>query len=390
LSDAGEKIRVLQIVTTTIGGAGEHLLLLSKGLDRNRFEVTVAFSPGMPLDPEFEKAGLRVVHLPMDRSASILTNLKGFFQLLALMRRERFDIVQTHTSVAGLLGRVTAKMTRVPIVIHMLHAYSFHDYVPAARRWLFLRIERALDLITDHYIAGSDAIRNKGISSRVMAPERVRRIYYALDPQHLDSQESVDPEALRREVGAGAGEDVVGLIGRLELQKGVTYFLEAAVEISRARPGTRFVVVGDGPLRTSLEEEARRLGLAERVYFLGWRVDMMEVLRGIDVLVLSSLWEAFGIVNLEAMAWSKPVVATAVEGIPEVVEDGVTGLLVPPCDPHALARATLEILGDEELRARMGAAGRRRVEAVFGAGQMIEEHERLYLQLLDEKSGRRR
>lgn len=379
------KVRILQLVTTTIGGAGEHVLLLSKGLDKSQFEVTVAFSPGMPLDQAFYDAGLRVIPIPMRRSGGMVTSLKGFASLLALIRRERFDIVHTHTSVAGALGRVGAKLVGGPIVIHMVHAYAAHDYVPSLKRWIFLQIERFLDTITDYYVAGSEAIRTKGIERRIMSPNRIRCIYYALDLVRFDAYASTDERKLREELGILGDDAIIGVIGRLEQQKGIECFLDAAARITHKRAAVRFLIVGDGPLRAFLEHKTRSLGLGKKVHFLGWRKDIPRVMKALDVLVVPSLWEAFGIVNLEAMAARKPVVATSVEGIPEVVENGVTGLLVPPCDARAISEAVSKILDDPELQRRMGESGRHRVETMFTAEAMVKEHQELYWQLLSER-----
>jgi glycosyltransferase involved in cell wall biosynthesis len=375
-------VRILQLITTTIGGAGEHVLTLSKGLNPKKFDVAVAFSPGMPLDQAFYNHGLRVVPVTMKRGGGVTSSARALWSLVSLMRRERFDIVHTHTSVAGAIGRIAARLARIPITIHMIHAYASHDHVPALKRHLLLAAERGLDRFTDFYIAGSEAIRTKGIGKKIMSPDKIRRIYYCLDlARHDEYQPS---PGLRDELGLPKQGQIAGLVGRLEQQKGVEFFLEAARKIANRDPTTRFVVVGDGPLMGSLTTRSRRLGMEHRVHFLGWRKDIARVMGMLDLLVVPSLWEAFGIVILEAMAAGKPVVASRVEGIPEFVENGVHGRLVEPANVEELAEAISELLMDPERRARMGEAGRVmvRAEGKFGASRMIREHEQLYLERL--------
>jgi glycosyltransferase involved in cell wall biosynthesis len=375
-----ERIRVLHVITTTIGGAGEHVLLLAKSLDKSKFDVTVAFGPGMPLDAEFEAARLRVVRLPLNRSASLGSAAAGL-GLTRLMRKERFDIVHTHTSVAGAVGRVAARISGRHIVVHMLHALAGHDNVPIVQRSLLNLVERVLDLLTDHYIGGSDAIVRNAIAKGIARKEKVSRIYYALDVERFD-QNREGGLAWRDRMGIPANAPLVGFVGRLERQKGVEDFLLAAAVCAETLSDVRFVIVGDGPLRSKLIQQTSKLGLQDRVTFVGWLTDIPPLMRAIEVLMVPSRWEAFGIVNLEAMAAQKPIVATNVEGIPEVVEHGRSGFLVEPGDVPALAKATLQLLEDPNLRAEFGVNGRRRLEQHFSPAQMVSAHEELYSALL--------
>jgi len=159
-------------------------------------------------------------------------------------------------------------------------------------------------------------------------------------------------------------------------------YLDAAAEIAGQRSHVHFWIVGDGPLRRNLHDKTHRLGLDDNVHFLGWRKDTPRVMASLDILMVPSLWEAFGIVSLEAMAAWKPVVGTLVEGIPEVIEDNMNGLLVPSGDAHALAVAAQQLIDDSALRHDFGVAGRRRVESMFVAEKMIQEHQWLYIALL--------
>lgn len=374
------RIRVLQVITTTIGGAGEHMLQLSRGLDKNRYDVTVAFAPGMPLDQAFHDAGLRVIPVAMNRSAGLVSSARAFISLVRLMRRERFDIVETHTSVAGVLGRIAAKIARIPLVIHMVHAFAGHDYVSPMKRRIFTWLERVMDHFTDFYITGSDAILQKGIARHIFSADKARRIYYSIDLESYDK--AAKAGSLRSELALSPDALTVGLVGRLEPQKGVEFFIEAVAALVQKWPKVEWLIAGDGPYRDEYTALAEARGVAGRIRFLGWRKDIAGVMSSLDILAVPSRWEAFGIVNLEAMRVGTPVVGFATEGIPEVVENGVTGILVPPLDVPAFTRALDHLLADAAERKRLGSAGRERVERLFTTQVMVRQHERLFEELL--------
>jgi glycosyltransferase involved in cell wall biosynthesis len=375
-----QRIRILQFITTTIGGAGEHVLMLAAGLDPAQYDVTVSFSPGCPQDKDFYETGLRVIPIEMRRTGGLTRSLTAYRQLRRLLAENPFDIVHTHTSVAGVIGRIAAKRASVPAVIHMIHAYAGHEQVPPLKRGLYLMIEKWLDGYTDHYVAGSDYIRTYGIDHGIMRPDKITRIYYALRQEHISI--TGDPVAYRARLGIPDSSPVAGAVARLERQKGLIYFVQAMPTILQHVPDAHFVIAGDGPLREVLRAEAEQLGVSSRVHFTEWVSKVGQVLSVLNILVTPSLWEAFGIVNLEAMACGVPVVASRVDGIPEVIRDGETGLLVPPADPAGLAQAIIDLLRDQERAHQMGECGREWVARQFSVFAMVKSHEQLYQKLL--------
>ncbi|MGK5111501.1 MULTISPECIES: glycosyltransferase [unclassified Geodermatophilus] len=385
-----DRLRVLQVIGITVGGAAEHVLQLSALLPPDRFDVTVALSGGGPLDDEIRATGLRVVdyapshgvgHFKQASPDSPLELLRQFGRLRADIRRNRYDVVHTHTSVAGAMGRVAAWSCRTPVRVHMVHAFAGHDAVPQPRRTLFRLAERALDRITTHTVVGSVFMRDVGLRSRVLRPGRVTVIPNASRMPVRDGTDA-DRARLRSELGLPPDALLVALIGRVEEQKGADTLVRAAVAVTAAVPRASVVVVGDGTHRARVERLAAELGLAGRVHVTGWRHDLADVVRAIDVLALPSRWEAFGIVNLEAMAAAKPVVGFAVGGVPEVVVHGETGLLSPPGAEDELARDLVRVLTDPGLAARLGAAGRRRLLERFTPEAMVRAHVELYEQLV--------
>ncbi|MGY1625149.1 glycosyltransferase family 4 protein [Geodermatophilus sp. SYSU D00965] len=387
---SGDRVRVLQLTGITVGGSAEHLLQLATSLPPDRFDVSVALSGGGPLDDEIRGTGLRVVDYAPSHGAGHFKQAtpdgpvelaRQFLRIRADIRRQRYDVVHTHTSIAGAMGRVAAWSAGTPVRVHMLHAYAGHAAVPQPRRSLFRAVERLLGLVTTHYVAGSAFIRDVGVRTRVIPASRTTVIHYSSRQQVGDATPA---DRARLRAGLGLPEDalLVALVGRVEDQKGVDHLVRAARTVTAQVPAAHVVVVGDGTRRAEVERLTADLGLTGRVHVTGWRHDLTDVMRTIDVLALPSRWEAFGIVNLEAMAAAKPVVGFAVEGVPEVVVHGETGLLSPAGDEEGLARDLVRVLTDPDLAARLGAAGRRRFVERFSPEEMVRAHVELYDRLL--------
>lgn len=374
--------RVLHVITTNLGGAGQHVLTLVKGLVAHGWAVEVAVSPGGPLDQEFAASGATMHWIEMDRKVSPMRDLGALCQLRRLIRRGGFDLIATHTSKAGLLGRVGAVFSGVPAV-HMVHAYASDDHLPPAKRELYRWIECGLDSLTTHYIAGSEAIRQMGLQRRIMRAEKISTIHYTLELERF--QTVPDKDQARQLLGLPLDKPMVGWAGRFEQQKAPEAFAHMAALIAHEVPDAHFLMVGDGPLRPGTEALVREYGLSEHFHFLGWRKEIPAFMSAMDVFALLSAWEAFGLVFAEAQVCRTPAVGTAVQGIPEVVQDGMTGLLVPPGDVAAGARAVIRLLQDEALRTRMGEAARQWVLSRFDSGAMTGSTVDLYERLLAAK-----
>jgi glycosyltransferase involved in cell wall biosynthesis len=375
-------MKILHIVGLAHGGVGEHILSLAVGCDPRRFDSTVAMADCSSMRARFERSGVRVVPLVLDHFGGLCRNALAFGQIARLLRRERFDVIQTHTSVAGAVGRVAARMcTRTPVV-HMIHAFAAHPYRSALARTSGLLIERWLDRWTDCYIAGSRAMVERGLAQRIFTLNKVVLISNGIDPDRF-IYDAPNPSTADLESSAnGNASTTIGFLGRLEKQKGVSYLIQAAAIVRRQNPHVKFVIAGDGSLRSQLERLSARLQVNDVVEFVGWKYDSVNFLKQIDILAMPSLWEAFGLSAAEAMAMAKPVIASRIEGLPEVVDDGRTGLLVPPADPVSLAQAIVELAADPARRQALGLQGRARVEELFTLNRMIARHEDFYERLL--------
>jgi glycosyltransferase involved in cell wall biosynthesis len=388
-----DRVKVLQLTGITVGGSAEHLLQLATLLPPDRFETTIALSGGGPLDDAIRASGLPVLdyapshgtgHFKQATPDGPVELVRQFLRIRAHIRRHGYDVVHTHTSVAGALGRVAAWSARTPVRVHMLHAYAGHAGVPQPKRSLYRLVERALGLVTTHYVAGSRFIRDVGVRHRLFRSRDVTVIPYSSRMTVGDVAEG-GRARLRAELGLPPDAQLIALVGRIEDQKGVDLLVRAVPAVVAQVPGAHVLVVGDGTRRAEVEALAHELGVADRVHVTGWRHDLPDVMRAVDLLALPSRWEAFGIVNLEAMAAAKPVVGFAVEGVPEVVVHGETGLLSPAGDVDALARDLVRVLTDPSLAVRLGEAGRRRFVEHFMPERMVQAHVELYDELISRR-----
>lgn len=387
------KDRILHLITRLDrGGSAENTVLTVSGLQRKGYHVTLV--SGQTLDPSLKLAeldwqrGEGWTEIPqLVRRINPIRDIKAFFKIYALIKRGRFQIVHTHSSKAGILGRLAAKLVGVPIVVHTPHGHVFYGYYGRILSHLFLLLERIWAEFTDRIVTLTERGKQEHIQLKVAPANKFTVIPSGVEFKDFLEVQKGSP-ALRQELGLASGERIVGSVGRFVPIKGYRYFLEAAKEIVEQRSDVLFLSVGDGPLEQELKAFAEASGIASRVVFAGYRKDVAEIMALMDVFVLPSLNEGMGKVLVEAMAEGKPVVATKVGGIPELVSDNLTGILCPPKDSHALAEAILKLLRNKELARRMGAEGRKRVYPQYDAKVMVEKIERLYAELMREKGER--
>ena len=385
-----EKLRVLRAITrVNIGGPAIHAILLTRGLQNERFSSVLVTGLEGPHEGSMRdlatKHGVepRVLR-ELGREVSPLNDLRATLAMYRMIRGSRPHIVHTHMAKAGTAGRLAARLARVPIVVHTFHGHTFHSYWGPVKSAVFLQIERTLGAMTDRVIAVGDA-QKADIASYGVAPlNKILTI-----PLGLEIEPMLDAEQhrgrLRAELGVGADRPLIGIVARLVPIKAHEVFLEAASIIRAASPESTFLIIGDGERRAELEAMAGQLGIAEATRFLGWRDDMREVYADLDVVTLCSNNEGSPVALIEALAAARPVVSTRVGGVPNVVQDGESGLLVPPRDPAAFAEAVLTLLRDPARAAQLGLAGRKAVFPKHASTRLVQDVERLYLELAREK-----
>ena len=384
-----EPIRVLHIITRLIvGGAQENTLLTVEGLDRlPEYETTLV--TGVDNGPEgdlLERARrtTRLVIVPeLGRSISPLADVKAFWKLYRLICKGRYHIVHTHSSKAGVLGRLAARLAGTPLVVHTLHSLVFHDYQPWLVNRLWWVVKRLCAPMTDHFISVSNIISQKAIAAGIDRAEKFSTVYSGMELDwFLKAQ--VDPVAVRREFGIPEDALVVGKIARLFPLKGHDQLMDAAPKIVRRHPRVRFLLVGDGVLYEHLRRRARDAGILDNFIFAGLipRERIPEMISAMDTLVHTSLREGLARVLPQALAMGKPCVSFDIDGAPEVVIPGETGYLVRPGDTDGLADAVSRLLDDPQARVRMGEAGRRQVDPAFRAETMVREIASVYRALV--------
>ena len=386
-----DRIRIVRIISRlNIGGPSLHVVNLNKGLSSDRFESRLVIgsanpSEGSMLDYAREN-GIHPLVIPeMVGEASLKPrDIRAFFKLFRFIVDERPHIVHTHTAKAGFLGRLAARLARVPIVIHTYHGHVLDGYYGFLRNWLLHQMERGLALTTDRIVAISPLVKQDLLTYRIAPPEKISVIPLGLDLEPFFQCGSLKG-GFRRELGLNPDTSLVGILGRIFPIKNHYLFLESAARVVEEESNVRFVIVGDGVLRSNIETYAQNLGIRDQVIFTGWRRDLPRIYADLDLLVVSSNNEGTPVSAIEAMASSCPVVATRVGGIPDIVQNHETGYLVPPKQPQALASAILELIRDSKKAEQMGQCGQQFVKRRFSVDRLVSDTENLYEELLASK-----
>lgn len=368
-----EKINVLFVIgELKQAGAERQLVELAKGLNKSIYHCIVcSLTRVTPLAEELRHVGVEVVVLPK-RLPLDVTRIP---RLVSLMDREKIDIVHCYLITGNTWGRLAVLFAPVSAVVA-----SVRNALPE-RPWVHRWAHRLLASFTDAFVVNA-SVTKQIIMERYRVPaDRISVIHNGIDLARFDV--TVDVTQKRRDLGLDPDCPIVGIVGRFHPQKDHRTFLQAARLVSEDWPDVQFLCVGGGRLLNAMKELAVDLGVSSRVFFTGERSDIPEIMYALDLLVLSSRWEGLPNVVMEAMAASRPVIATEVGGCPELVEEGETGFLVPTRDPETLASAILKILRDGDLAERMGKKGRQRIEDSFKRQLMVDKTQDLYERLLE-------
>lgn len=376
-------IRVLHPITRLIvGGAQENTMYTAALLDKARFQAEILCGPQTgsegSLIEEVRQRGVPLTILPdLLRQVSPLHDLRAVWQLVDILRRGKYTIVHTHSSKAGILGRLAARLAGTPIVVHTVHGWSFHDYMPRLVRWTYILLERLCATWSDALIVVAQSDIEKGLRAGIGRPAQYHRIRSAIPLDEFDPARA-DPAAVRRELGLPVDAVVVGNVGRFSPQKNPLDWVRVAGIIGRAHPEVRFLLVGDGPLRPQVEARLAQEGLAGRTVLTGLRRDVPRLLSAMDIFLLTSLWEGLPRVIPQAMAMGLPVVANRADGMNEAIQDGQTGCLCAPGDIDEAARRCLELIKGPQKRLAMGKSAHDFAIQEFELSKMIAQIADLY------------
>jgi glycosyltransferase involved in cell wall biosynthesis len=379
---AGRKV-IRVIARLNVGGPAQNTIHLTAGLAEVYPSLLVA---GQVSEGEAEMSGparergVEVHAIPeLGREIRPWDDLIAFFRLYTLFRRERPAVVHTHTAKAGTVGRLAAVAARVPVRVHTFHGHVFEGYFgPWATRAVIL-MERLLARVTTRIVAVSEKqAADLSQRFRISDRSRIRVIPLGLELERFrpDRIAGLAPE-LREELGAG-DEPVISIVGRLVPIKNHSLFLDVAARLTERGRRCRFAVVGGGPEEERLRARAAELGIADRVHFLGWRTDLERIYAGSDLVALTSRNEGTPVCLIEALAAGRPVIATEVGGVADVLEGGRLGVLVGADDAEGLTAAISDLLDDPERRSALGRLGAESARRRFGVARLIEDMTALY------------
>ena len=358
-------------------------LLRAEGWDVDVVSGPQTGSEGSLIETVRERGIPLILEPTLVREVNPVKDFLAIFRLARLMRQGQYQIVHTHSSKAGIVGRWAAKLAGVPIIVHTVHGWGHHDYQQPLVRFYYILLEKLTLPITDKLIAVTGKDIDKGLRDGIG-----HRSDYLVIRSGIELDRFGHPQVSRDETRAAWGipldVPLIGSVTRLSPQKAPLDFVRAAALVAQRYPNAYFMMVGDGPLRSEVEQLAAELGIAERLVLTGLRRDVPELLAAFDLFALSSLWEGLPRVLLQAMATSLPIVATACDGSAEAIETGVNGFLVPPGEPAQLAEKLCQLLDQPALAQQMGAAGYARVEEFSDRG-MVKAIAALYAELLKTK-----
>ncbi len=383
-------MRILHIITRLDrGGSATNTLLTVAGLpaafgQRLIYGRTVEYPHlARRLEQQVEMAELP----ELVRSPSPLKDLVAFVKIYRLLRKGRFDLVHTHTSKAGILGRIAARLAGVPHIVHTPHGQAFNGYVGKGMIRLFVLLERRVATFTDRIIGLTDQEIRDNLERGIGEPEQFVNIPSGIDLKPFEASQRAAGE-VKASLGLLPSARLIGSVGRLDQVKGHTYLLDAFTMLAPRFPDLHLVLVGDGELRVDLQSRAAEAGLADRVHFLGWREDIPALLHAFDLFVFPSLSEGMGRALVEAMAAGLPIVASNVCGIPEVLAQGEAGYLVEPASAASLATGIERLLLDPSQRRRLAKAARERARA-YSIETMLHRIEAVYQSVLGSENGNR-
>lgn len=379
------KLRVLLVMTrVTIGGDTNVVLDIAEYLKAHPgYEVHLAAGPV----PENEVDLTYLVHeraIPFTAIPSLVnrinptTNLKAVLELRKVIVEGQYDIVHTHCSVAGVVGRMAAALARVPVVVHHIHGWGVQEDMSNTVKGIYLTLEKCCALVTDRLVAVSKPTIDKGLAYGICPEKKFALIYNGIPLEKFRKQ--VDEAAMRQTLGLAADSKLVGMIARLDKQKNPLDFIRAAALVVKEYKNVQFLIAGHGVLRSDCEALIQELHLQEHFFLLGFRSDIDKIMPILDITVMSSLWEGLPVAFQEAMSAGKPIVANDVDGVSDVVIDGETGFLVQPHHPEQMAARLLQLLNDSNLCTKMGAIAMQRSEQ-FSDKQMLQNMDELYQSL---------
>ncbi len=386
-----ETIKVIHCITRLIlGGAQQNTMETCQHLNKKRFKTSIISGnqtgPEGEIIPEVRGKKIPLIIIPeLLREPNPVKDIIALKKMVRIFKQQRPHIVHTHSSKAGILGRWAAKIAGVPIIIHTVHGWGHHGHQHPLKRAFFIFLERKSERITDKLIVVSSLNAEKGLKDRIGKRNKYKTIHSSINLATYQ-ESTCDIPGLKKQLGLSTERPVVGTVARFSSQKNPGDFVRVAALVKEKMPGVQFMFVGDGPLRKETEEMIKKFNLSQDVILPGLRTDIPDILKCMDVFILTSLWEGLPRVIAQAMASGVPVIANDVDGAREVINHGRNGFLTAPKDVSLMTDLVVKLLQDPDLCGKISEEGKITAQSEFSLTDMISEIERLYESLLAEKS----
>ncbi len=375
-----KRIKVLLLIDeAAIGGGQKHVLLLAGGIDKKKFDVTVACEPEGYLVDELQKIHIQTIPIILKNDLNPLT----LYKMIKLLKNLKPDVLHTHGGTPGFWGRIATKFYKIPAVVHTFHGIHYLTKPITFKKWVFKMIDRYLKIFTDYTICVAEADLKKGLKVKVLKTNASGVVRNGIDINYF---ERIEPWKEGRGIlNIPNDATVVGTIGRLHEQKGYKYLIDAAKHLIEENKLIYFLIVGEGELRANLELQVSSLRIKDNVIFAGARTDIPRLMTLFDLFVLPSLWEGLPLVLLEAMVSRVPIVASAVDGVLEIIEHNQDGILIPPKSSRAIIDGINILLNDKKFASNLTFNAYKKVTTDFCLQKMVSGLEDIYINTLSNK-----
>jgi glycosyltransferase involved in cell wall biosynthesis len=358
------------------GGGYRVFLQIMERLSKDTFNIFSCCPFNHEQKERLKASGVRIINTNLDNNPFV-----SILKLSKIMRSENIHIVHTQGGRDDFYARVAGRIAKVPVVVNTVATLVEGYDVSFLKKIVYVLCDRLTERFVDQFIVVSESLRKTIIRNHGIQPDKVIKIYNGIELDQYQPHPG-SREKIRKDFLISEEEFLVGAAGRLVYEKGFEFLIRSVQKVLKTFPKTKFLLVGDGPLKMKLESLARELGIMEYCIFSGFRDDIPEILSSLDLFVLPSILEGHPIVILEAMAMAKPIVASDINGVREQIENGRTGVLVPRGDPQALAEAINQMLKERIEAKKLGMEARKQVEETFDIRRQVALHEEVYKGLL--------
>lgn len=383
------KIKVLHIITVfSIGGATENTLFSVEGLDALGYDASILTGPNISSEGDlFQRAAKNHIKVEvlecLRREISPLNDIKALFSIIRTLKKGNYDIVHTHSSKAGIIGRIAAKVAKVPIIVHTIHGLPFHEYQSRLMHFLYVKAEQFGALLSDKLITVSNIIISKSLKEKVGTADKFVTVRSGFEMEEFIKPAS-DSTKLKKELNLSDNNIIIGKIARFSILKGHKYILQIIPEVAKSVPEAIFLFVGSGELLEEFKLKVKALGIEKNVRFAGLieSKNIPEYIKIMDIVVHTSLLEGLSRIFPQSMAAQKPVISFNIDGAPEVIIENKTGYLVEPENCSELTDKIIKLARNKELRESFGKAGKELVVKDWTIESMVNNIDKVYQELL--------